>query len=173
VRARTLSEEVLVAEGPIVEVGADDIAELKRASRSTARRRIRICTHRSVDDPLHEMLIVHAAGAYVRPHKHEGKSESMHVLEGEADVVFFDDEGGVRQVVPLGPYGSGRRFYYRVDEPVFHTLLIYSEFLVIHEVTTGPFRREETVFAHWAPEESDGSGCAAFLAELSRRGSRR
>jgi cupin fold WbuC family metalloprotein len=166
VRARTLSEEVLVAEGPIVTIGSDDIAELKRASLVTARKRIRICTHTDTDDLLHEMLIVHAAGAYVRPHKHEGKSESMHVLEGEADVVFFDDEGSVREVVQLGAYGSARRFYYRVDTPVFHTLLIHSDFLVFHEVTNGPFRREETAFAPWAPEEDDEAECLAFQQRL-------
>jgi cupin fold WbuC family metalloprotein len=159
---------VLVAEGPIVEIGSDDIGELKRASLSTPRGRIRICAHPDTDDRLHEMLIVHAAGAYVRPHKHEGKSESLHVLEGDADVVFFDDEGGVRDVVSLGPYGSPRHFYYRLDEPVFHTLLIHSEFLVFHEVTNGPFRREETVFAPWAPEESDPAACEAFVADLAQ-----
>jgi cupin fold WbuC family metalloprotein len=163
-----LSEEVLVAVGPIVDIGGDDIAELKRASLSTPRKRIRICTHPDTSDLLHEMLIVHAAGAYVRPHKHEGKSESMHVLEGEADVVFFDDAGGVRDVVPLGPYASPRRFYYRVDTPVFHTLLIHSDFLVFHEVTNGPFRREETVFAPWAPEEADAAACEKFLAALEQ-----
>ena len=167
-RAHTLSEEVLVAEGPIVQIDSDDIAELKRASLSTARKRIRVCTHPDADDRLHEMLIVHAAGAYVRPHRHEGKSESMHVLEGEADIVFFDDEGEVNEVVPLGPYGSPRRFYYRVDTPIFHTLLIHSEFLVFHEVTNGPFRREESVFAPWAPEEADTAACEAFLERLSQ-----
>lgn len=171
-RARTLSEEVLVAEGPIVAIGADDIEELKRASLSTARRRIRVCTHPGDDDRLHEMLIVHAAGAYVRPHKHVGKSESMHVLEGEADVVFFDDGGEVSEVVPLGPYGSPRRFYYRVDTPIFHTLLIHSDFLVFHEVTNGPFRREESVFAPWAPEEADPAACDAFLERLGESISR-
>jgi cupin fold WbuC family metalloprotein len=168
VRARRLSEEVLVADGPIVELDSEDIAELKRESLTTARRRIRICAHPDADDRLHEMLIVHAAGAYVRPHKHEGKTESVHVLEGQADVVFFDDAGDVREVVRLGPYGAPGHFYVRVDAPVFHTLLIYSAFLVFHEVTNGPFRREETVFAPWAPDEADPAACEAFQHRLAQ-----
>ena len=36
------------------------------------------------------MLIVHPAGAYVRPHKHEGKSESTHVVEGDVDAAGED-----------------------------------------------------------------------------------
>jgi cupin fold WbuC family metalloprotein len=168
VRARTISQEVLVAEGPIVAIGAGDIASLKQASLSTARKRIRICTHPDTNDRLHEMLIVHAAGAYVRPHKHEGKSESMHVLEGEADVVFFDDAGALGEVIRLGPYDSPHRFYYRINTPVFHMLLIESEFLVFHEVTNGPFRREETVFAPWAPDETDPAACEAFMTHVTQ-----
>jgi cupin fold WbuC family metalloprotein len=169
VRAHSLSEEVLVAEGPIVELDTADVDELKRASLATARRRIRICAHPDTEDRLHEMLIVHGSGAYVRPHKHEGKSESTHVVEGEADVIFFDDDGDVSEVFRIGRYGSPHRFYYRIDSPVFHTLLIRSEFLVFHEVTTGPFRREDTVFAPWAPDESDPDACAAFMADLAHR----
>jgi cupin fold WbuC family metalloprotein len=151
---RRLSEEVLVAEGSPFGLEPADVDELKRLAAATARRRIRVCAHPGPDDPLHEMLIVHAADAYVRPHKHVGKSESLHVVEGEADAVFFDDEGNLVEAVPLGT-APGRTFYYRIQAPLFHTLLVASDFFVFHEVTNGPFRREETVFAPWSPEEDD------------------
>jgi len=167
VRAHQLNEEVLVADGPLVELVADDIAELKERALGNARRRIRICAHPDADASVHEMLIVHTRGAYVRPHKHLGKSESVHVLEGEADVVLFDDAGGVDAVVPIGAYDSGRRFFYRLDAPVFHTFLIGGEFLVMHEVTKGPFRREDTVFAPWSPAEDDAAAADAFQRELA------
>ena len=165
-RAHRLNDEVLVAEGPVVELTAADIADLKERAARNRRRRIRVCAHPDVDDALHEMLIVHMAGAYVRPHKHVGKSESVHVLEGDAEVVLFDDDGGVRSLIPIGPYDSSRRFFYRIDEPVFHTLLVTSEFLVMHEVTNGPFRREETVFAPWSPAEDDVPAAAAYSRRL-------
>ena len=163
---RELNDEVLVAEGPVVELVAADIAELKRRASGNRRRRIRICAHADTSDALHEMLIVHMAGAYIRPHKHLGKSESVHVLEGEADVVLFDDEGGIRSLIPIGSYDSTRRFFYRIDEPVFHTLLVTSEFLVMHEVTNGPFRREETVFAPWSPDDGDAAEADAYRRRL-------
>lgn len=166
---QAVSDEVLVASSPLVALGTDDIVDLKARALATARRRIRICAHTETSDPLHEMLIVHTVGAYVRPHRHHGKSESAHVLEGEADVVFFDESGEVREVVPLGPYGSGRCFFYRLEEPVFHTLLITSEFFVFHEVTNGPFVREETEFAEWSPAEDDEAGSAAFQREMAVR----
>ncbi len=166
---RELNDEVLVAEGPVVELTALDVADLKRRAAANPRRRVRICAHPDTGDRLHEMLIVHMAGAYVRPHRHLGKSESVHVLEGEADVVLFDEDGAVRDLIPIGPYESARRFFYRLDEPAFHTLLIRSEYLVMHEVTNGPFRREETVFAPWSPEEGDAAGIDDYLRLLDER----
>ena len=167
-RLRKLNDEVLVADEPIVRVSGADMAALKQQALTNPRQRIRICTHPDTGDRLHEMLIVHTRGTYVRPHKHLNKSESVHIIEGEVDVVFLDEAGAVSDVVRLGDYRSGREFYYRVGSPLYHTLLISSEFLVFHEITNGPFRREETVFAPWAPEESDPVACSEFQARVAR-----
>ncbi len=157
------NDEVLIATEPIVRVGAEDIRVLKERALKNPRRRIRICAHKDTADRLHEMLIIHTSDTYVRPHKHLGKSESFHVIEGTVDVVLFDETGGVTEVIRMGDYASGRRFYYRIDQPIYHTLLITSPVLVFHEVTNGPFRREETAFAPWGPVEQDVVGREAFL----------
>jgi cupin fold WbuC family metalloprotein len=162
-----VNSEVLTAGDPIVRVGGPDVEALKRQALANPRRRIRICAHPDTGDRLHEMLIVHARNAYVRPHKHVNKSESVHIIEGEVNVVFFDEAGGVAEVVQMGDYHSGRKFYYRIGEPLYHTLLITSEFLVFHEVTNGPFRREDTVFAPWSPEEGDPAACAVFQERIA------
>jgi cupin fold WbuC family metalloprotein len=162
---RKLNEEVLVADEELVRVSALDVGRLKTAAAANERRRIRILAHRDVSDSLHEMLIVHARGVYVRPHKHVGKSESLHVIEGEADVVFFGEDGSVREVVPIGSAGSGRAFYYRLAASWYHTLLLRSDFLVFHEVTNGPFKPEDTLFAPWAPDEGDPD-VAAFQERI-------
>jgi cupin fold WbuC family metalloprotein len=161
------SAEVLYADERIVTVDAAGISEMRLAADKNDRRRIRLCAHRSVEDPLHEMLIVHAKDTYVRPHKHLGKSESFHVIEGEADVVMFDDHGNVTDVIQVGPFSSGRPFFYRIADPLFHTLLIRSDVLVFHETTTGPFRRSETVFAPWAPDDGSPGEIRRFLLRLN------
>jgi hypothetical protein len=51
----------------------------------------------------------------------------------------------------------------------FHTLIIRSDVLVVHEITNGPFRPTATVFADFAPEDSDVAKAAAYQAELVRR----
>jgi cupin fold WbuC family metalloprotein len=167
-RTRTESAEVLYAGDPIVTVDAADIAAMKRAAESNPRRRVRLCAHRSTDDSLHEMLIVHTRDTYVRPHRHFGKSESFHVIEGDVDVVIFDEDGAVADVIGMGAFQSGRPFFYRIADPLYHTLLIRSAVLVFHETTKGPFKREETAFAPWAPEDGDRDGVERFLETLNQ-----
>jgi cupin fold WbuC family metalloprotein len=168
-RTKAESAEVLYPLDAIVTVDAQMLDELKRDAAKNPRRRIRLCAHRSVDDRVHEMIIVHTKDTYVRPHRHTGKSESFHVIDGIVDVVVFDDRGEIAEVIPMGPFSSGRTFFYRIADPLYHTLLIRSDVLVFHEATTGPFRREETSFAPWAPDESDPAAVASFLKSVNIR----
>jgi cupin fold WbuC family metalloprotein len=169
VGARVESAEVRYAIDAVITVDAEDVAQLKGAAQRNPRRRVRLCAHGGIDDSLHEMLIVHTNNTYVRPHRHLGKSESFHVIEGDVDVVLFDDVGGVREVIRMGPFASGRPFFYRIAQPLFHTLLIRSEVLVFHETTGGPFRRADTEFASWAPDDTDVLAVGRFLADLEER----
>ncbi len=163
---RMVSEEVVYAADPMPSVGLQDVPFLKERAARNPRRRMRICTHRDEGDALHEMLIALHQDVYVRPHRHVGKVESAHVIEGSADLVVFDPEGSIEAVLPLGDPRSGRRFYYRMAEPRYHTLVLRSEFLVFHEVTNGPFRREDMTFAPWSPPDGEHEAIARFRARL-------
>ena len=167
--ARAESAEVRYATDAVVLVASADVATLKAEAGRNPRRRMRLCAHTGVDDTLHEMIIVHARNTYVRPHKHLGKSESFHVIEGEVDVVLFDEGGAVTDTIEMGSFASGRPFYYRIAAPTFHTLLIRSDVLVFHESTGGPFRRADTMFAPWAPEDGDAAAVARFVDGLRAR----
>jgi cupin fold WbuC family metalloprotein len=164
---RVESAEVVYAGEGIVTVDSAAVEALIRDAAQNPRRRIRLCTHRNVDDAVHEMLIVHERSCYVRPHKHLGKSESFHVVEGEVDVVVFDDQGSVTDVIPMGPYGSSRPFFYRIAEPLYHTLLIRSDVLAFVETTSGPFKRSQTVFAPWSPDGEDADEVASYMSALN------
>jgi len=167
-RTKQQNLEVLYSDEPIVKIQRSDMEFLKQKSCSNDRQRIRLCTHKDVDDKLHEMFIVHGKDAYVRPHKHLHKSESFHVIEGEVDVVLFDDSGNITEVIKMGEYSTGRNFYFRIAEPYYHTLLIRSDILVFHETTNGPFNYSDTVFADWSPDQSDMPGQREFIARVNK-----
>ena len=164
-----VNDEVFVAEDSIVRLGDDEIAFLKRQARSNPRKRARICAHRTNADALHEMVIAIAATSYIHPHRHIGKSESFHIIEGLVDVAVFNDAGSVIDVIELGEPGSGRNFYYRLSESAYHTLLIRSDVLVVHEVTNGPFDPERSVLAPFAPREDDSANAQAYMKNVAEQ----
>jgi len=163
------SPEVFLTDGPVSTVGPDDIAVLRLAVAKTAKGRVRINAHPDSDDQLHEMIIAIEPRSYIRPHKHPGKSESLHIIEGAVDIVVFDEAGDIARIVSLAAPGGSRPFYFRMSETYFHTLIIRSDLLIAHESTNGPFRPEGTVFAAFAPEEGDTAAAMNFQTSLLGR----
>lgn len=164
-----LSPEVLVAEQPISSIDGDAIAMLTAALARSPRGRVRINLHPNGEDSLHEMIIAIDARSYIRPHKHPGKSEAFHLISGTVDIVVFDDHGEITRIVPLSTERAGAAFYYRMSKPFFHTLIIRSEMLVVHEITNGPFVRGASEVADFAPDESDVDASARYCADLRAR----
>ena len=165
IKVRNESVEVLYPVEDVVVIRDRDLQDLKRLALLNPRQRIRYCAHRSINDSQHEMFIVHARNCYVRPHKHLGKAESMTILEGEVEVVLFNEDGTLRKTISMGPQNSGKAFYQRLSDPVYHTLIIRTDFLVFHEITEGPFVRGDTVFPKWAPEEQ-GEDSTQFINQV-------
>lgn len=167
------SEEVLISSNKIIKIGKEELETLKKKAILNTRKRARICAHRNPNDPVHEMIIALAKGTYIRPHKHLNKPESFHLISGFVDAVIFDDDGSITEVMPLGDFQSGRAFYYRMDKPYYHTLLIKSDVIVFHEATKGPFRREDAEFAEWAPKEEDSLAAEKFMRKIEEAIERR
>ena len=153
----------------IVKLSGKEIDFLRAEVNRSVKKRARICAHRTDEDPLHEMLIVIGADSYIHPHRHLGKSESFHIIEGEVDIVIFADDGNIEEIIELGDLQSGKKFYYRLDDAKYHTLLIHSEILVVHEVTNGPFSRELTKLAPFAPSEEDRVEALRYIDNLKKK----
>ena len=163
------NKEVFYFSDSIVAITKKEITKLTKVAETNERKRIRLCAHPNVHDLLHEMLIVHEKNTYIPPHKHPGKSESFHIIEGIADVVVFEDDGKISKIIHMGDYTSGLNFYYRLSEPKFHTLLVLSDQIVFHEVANGPFESEATIFADWAPKDNNLPGVGKYMTNLKAR----
>ena len=163
---RRENEEVFYSTSNIVSIKAEDIVFLKKQAALNSRKRCRICVHPGATSSLHGMLIVHGIDAYVRPHRHLLKAESLHVIEGSALMLAFDEEGEITQTEELSDLQSGKSFYYRMPKGVFHSIIITSNWLVFYESTTGPFNKKMTENASWAPPDEDFSAVKSFLKKL-------
>jgi cupin fold WbuC family metalloprotein len=166
---RVVTAEVLYVDQALPALTQADFERLKTEGQRNERKTIRACAHKAVEDSLHEMFIVHDEHTYVPPHKHRDKQESSHVIEGRMDIVLFDDVGVVTQVIRMGDYASGLPFYFRVSEPVYHTMLMRTPTVSYHETTTGPFRREDFIIAPFAPSSPTRDEQIRFMAELKER----
>jgi len=160
-----INDEVFIATESIVQLDYKFIQFVKEMAICNSKGRARICTHKTNEDNLHEMIIAIRSDSYVRPHRHPHKIESFHLIEGRADVVIFDDQGSIEKVVKLG---SEHAFYYRLDTPRFHTLIVHSPVLVIHEITNGPFDNKASEFAEFSVE-SENVDCQDYLSILKRQ----
>ena len=152
------SLDVYSAPGPIASIGQKEIEYLRSELKGNVKGRVRINLHPDNTDTLHEMFIAIRPDSYIRPHKHPNKSEAFHIVYGEVDIVIFKDCGSIQQIVPLAAGSSSKAFYYRMSKPFFHTLIIKSDVLVLHEITNGPFVEQETIFANFAPHQDSDEG---------------
>jgi cupin fold WbuC family metalloprotein len=166
---RQTSPEVLYAEPGIVTANGLLVATLKSLAEASPRRRARLCAHPAADAHQQEMLIVMHRDGYVRPHRHRAKTETFTVFEGEADALLFDETGAVTDVLHMGTVGSGRLFFYRMPEGVFHSLVLKTEWIVFLETTLGPFDPSMSQAALWAPPESELEEGRDFLVQAVNR----
>lgn len=149
------SPGVFYSRAPLVAVDNAIISMLKEEAAISPLKRARLCAHPDPAASQHDMVIVSHRDTYVPPHRHLEKTETMLVLEGRADAILFDEDGAITRVLPMGPQQSGRVFFYRMPERVFHSLIIYDEWLIFTESTTGPFSADASQTASWAPGTHD------------------
>ena len=148
------SNEIIFNRNKILSLDLNDVQSLTNNVKDTPTKRIRICAHSSVKDSLHEMIIALDQNTFIFPHKHPGKTESIHMIKGTVDLVIFENDGTLKFIIKMGEYNSGLKFYYRISKPFYHMLLINSDIAVLHETTNGPFSKNDTIYAPWAPNEN-------------------
>lgn len=147
------NEEVYFTDQSLILLSQEDLDSLIGLAETTQRKRVRLCCHSSSMDSVHEMVIVHPKEAYVRPHKHLTKAESMLVLRGKVDYVTFSESGEVSKIISMGDINSGEIFFQSTRSETFHTLIIQSKWLVFLEITKGPFLKKDTIFPKWSLEK--------------------
>lgn len=163
---REESPGIFYTDDALVTADQAAIAALKRAAQASPLRRARLCAHPAPDAAQHDMLIASHRDTYVAPHRHFDKSETLLVIEGSAKVLLFDESGQPTRAFTMAAAASGKPFFYRMPPGVFHSLLIESEFLVFVESTKGPFRREDSENAPWAPGPQDADEGRAFRQRM-------
>ena len=126
-----------------------NITKLKEIAKNHPLKRSRYCLHKSDDSIVHEMIIVAHKSSNLEAHRHPvNKPESYHVMEGKLKVKIFNDYGTIKYEKILSADQHPRM--YRIHGNVWHQPIPLTEWVIYHEVATGPFRKERDVdYAKW------------------------
>ena len=100
---------------PLPLVDGRSLVAAKEAAARAERGRARICLHQDPGDPVQDMVIVHTARSFDRPHRHLDKSISILVLEGALLIPLFNDEGQVVERIELSEMGGDKPFLTRLS----------------------------------------------------------
>ena len=138
-------------------------------AKESSRLRMNHNFHEDLNDPVNRMLNALEPDTYLRPHRHQTppKDEVYIVLEGDLDVLIFDDCGNIIQRENLNP----QKGKYGVDIPagVWHSMIVNKSGTVIYEAKAGPFApllSED--FASWSPDPEDEEQIRNFFEKYSR-----
>lgn len=145
-------------------LGPAEVAKVKAMALDSPLKRARICLHRSHGDPIQEMVVALRRGCYIPPHRHGGRSESLHVMEGALLALFFDETGKATRRERLDASGQ---VLYRLASDRWHTVAALADMVVFHEVVQGPFEGGVEL-APWAPAQGDEAAARAFLDRLTQ-----
>lgn len=148
-----------------LEVDRVRLDTLLEESRRDERGRVRICLHRTEQDPLHEMIIALADHGYLRPHRQPGLQKSYVVLQGCLRVVFFDEAGTVLRRMDMDAQSNPVA---RFDAGIWHTMTSLSGGTLYLETILGPFDKNRTNWADWAPGRSPRPEIEAYMRDVLR-----
>ena len=93
-----------------------------------------------------EMLIVLTKFHQERPQRRTIGFDTKVVIEGLAELTYFDQHGNELRTEILGGYGAK---YLHTNSRDFHRLHVVSEYFVFLEILAGPFDRDTTEIAPW------------------------
>lgn len=149
-----------------IKVNTDLIEELKKAAISLDGSNVRLCLHESPESLFHEMINLEHRAKYYRPHKHERKGESYHIIEGAMAAFVFDEDGNVIDANVLKPDGN---FLYRVDANMYHAVMPLTDVLIYHESKPGPFLSSgDSIFPDWAPDGNEIEKSQQYTVSLQK-----
>ena len=150
-------KEVIVNTEDIIEIDQETIDRLVNLAEESPMRRSRILMHHNPEELVHDMVLVVLKNSYVRPHRHPIiKAESYHIMHGEMDVYIFDDLGKVIKKIEMGDQNSNKVIIYRSTSGIWHMPVCKTDYVIYHEVYTGPFNKELDVeYSKWSPDEGE------------------
>jgi len=136
----------------LVGVNADYsmLKQLKQLAKKTELKRSRICLHSSENALIQEMIIAVCKESLITPHRQLDKNKSYLIIEGDLNVIFYDNSGNIIEKTEMSAKKNEKIFAYRFDAGIWHTIIPLSDMVVFKETIDGPYIKENTEYADWS-----------------------
>jgi len=135
--------------------------ELALQAAASPRRRAHFNVHAGPADPVQRFFVAAQRDTYIRPHRHQVRSELALVLRGRFDLLTLDDAGTL-----TGRQGVGEQcasIGYELPAGTWHMLIAQTDGAAFLEVKEGPYDPATAAeFTSWAPVEG-AAGARDFL----------
>ena len=115
-----------------VAVSSEMIDELLLISKNMGNANVRFCLHSSPDDDLQDMVVlVYKDKICRRLHQHKTSNEAIHIIQGKALALIFDEQSNLIDKRVLDSNGE---FAYRNAQGTFHTYFPLTDYVVLREI---------------------------------------
>lgn len=145
-------------------IDQDLLEQLTDHALKIPRSRINHNLHPLLNDPVQRLLNAMEPDTYVQPHRHpqDDKWELFVIIQGEAIVILFDDDGRITNRIKLD--SNGPIYVIEIPTNTWHTVASLKTGTVLFEVKRGPYEQlTDKNFAAWAPTEGD-TDCLNYIA---------
>jgi len=142
-----------------------DLERVKVNAANAPRKRANLNLHDSLDANVQRLFIATEPDTYIRPHRHSEshKWEMFLVLEGEIDLLIFNDDGELTLRTKMSPFDTR---VVEIPSNTWHTYVVQKTGTLAIEVKEGGYEpTPEKDFASWSPAENTAQA-SAFLERL-------
>lgn len=144
-------------------ITADNLNTLADKAAQAPRLRAHLNVHETLDASVQRLFVATQPGTYMRPHRHPEahKWEFFMVLEGQIDLLIFDDAG---QLIQRTPMSRSATRAVEIPPNTWHAYVCMQAGTLALEVKEGAYiPTPEHHFAPWSPPENT-AGVADYLA---------
>jgi len=144
-----INDTVFRSNQQLVTVSLAQLEPIIEAAKKSNLKRARLCCHLGIEEKLQEMFIVLVKDVDIEESIHIKKDESLSVIHGQGHYVFFNEDGSLRENIKLSKFNidlnsSEESFFVRINRYISHKIKVDSDYMLIHEATTGPFLKFDT-----------------------------
>lgn len=132
-----IDSEIYCLKAESLSVSRLDLDGLKPEFSKASEQPTRLYIQKNDGALLHEEFVIYTSKSSIGVKVHVDADRSLHILEGDADVVFFDKAGNTLDVLELGDKAKGKIVCLRVPKGMFYTIVVKSDYLVSHEAMSG------------------------------------